>query len=502
VVHRSLTGLESARAARRPVSTWSAILRWAANWIAAGYDGQPLAELAGLHGDDPHGACNLLPAANQQSSRALAAAAFSVDLAGNEMRVLIATAGARGDVAPLTGLATAIRAAGHSVAITSNDECESLVVGCGLEFRPLPGAHGIFDDPRLEVSGGPAWAVSMFRLLAENLRTLDKALLAVARQDGPDVLALAGIFAACGYHIAEGLGLPGMELQLQPAYPTAGFPPSSVAGRSFGRLGNLAAGKAMMAGVALVAARPAREIRHELGLPKRTVRDMLSGRPHTLRWPVFHGFSPAVVPRPADWPDRYQVTGYWWPARPTDWSPPAELEDFLGSGLPPVFFGFGSLPPKVTSDLIELSTAAGRQAGVRQVIQAGQTGPTPAGLASRGDSIAVGDVPHDWLFPRMAAVVHRAGAGTTAAVLRAGVPAVTVPVTVDEPFWAARLAALGTGPPPIPHKQLSVAALAAAIREAVTHPSYRTRAEAMSRRLASEDGAAPVISMLARLGAG
>jgi sterol 3beta-glucosyltransferase len=137
---------------------------------------------------------------------------------------------------------------------------------------------------------------------------------------------------------------------------------------------------------------------------------------------------------------------------------------------------------------------------VRQVIQAGQTGPTSAGRPPAGDSIVVGDVPHDWLFPGMAAVVHHAGGGTVAAGLRAGVPAVTVPVLGDQPFWAARLAALGAGPPPIPRRQLSAAALAAAIRDTLARPSYRTRAEALSRRLASEDGAAPVISMLARLG--
>jgi UDP:flavonoid glycosyltransferase YjiC (YdhE family) len=171
------------------------------------------------------------------------------------MRVLIATAGVRGDVAPLTGLATAIRAAGHSVTITCNDDHESLVVGCGLEFRPLPGTHGMFDDPRwLRASGGPGWAVTMIRLLAENLRTVNKAVLAVARRDAPDVLALAGITAACGAHVARGLGLPGVELQFQPVHPTADFPPSIVAGRSFGRLGNRAAGIATMTGVALVAA--------------------------------------------------------------------------------------------------------------------------------------------------------------------------------------------------------------------------------------------------------
>lgn len=167
-----------------------------------------------------------------------------------------------------------------------------------------------------------------------------------------------------------------------------------------------------------------------------------------------------------------------------------------------MFFGFGSLTPADPVSFIELAAKAGRQAGVRQVIQAGQGDRAPASRPPPGDSIVVGDVPHDWLFPRMAAVVHHAGSGTTAAGLRAGVPAVTAPVLADQPFWAARVAGMGAGPPPIPHKQLSVGALAAAVRDAVTRPSYRTRAEGLSRRLAGEDGAAPVIQMLARLSAG
>ena len=416
------------------------------------------------------------------------------------MRVLIASAGGRGDVAPLTGLAAAIRAAGHSVTITSNDEYQSLVVGCGLEFRPLPGTHGMFDDPRWRQDlGGPAPAAKLIRLLAEHVRTLNKAILAVARQDAPDILALSGIATVAGYHVAEGLGLPGMDLLLQPGHTTADFPPSFVSGgRSFGRFGNRAAGMAMTTGMALAMAGPAREIRRELGLPRRGIREALTGEPDGSRWPVFYGFSPAVVPRPADWPEGCQVTGYWWPRRPAGWRPPAELEEFLASGPPPVFFGFGDMTPDDSGQFIELATAAGCQAGVRQVIQAGQTGPASAGRP--GDSIVIGDLPHDWLFPKMAAVVHHAGAGTAAAGLRAGVPAVTVPVLADQPFYAARLAALGVGPLPIPRRRLTVAALAAAIRDAVARPSYQTQAGALSRRLASEDGAAPVISMLARLG--
>jgi UDP:flavonoid glycosyltransferase YjiC (YdhE family) len=115
------------------------------------------------------------------------------------------------------------------------------------------------------------------------------------------------------------------------------------------------------------------------------------------------------------------------------------------------------------------------------------------------DAISVEDVPHEWLFPRMAAVVHHAGSGTTAAGLRAGVPTVCVPVFTDQPLWASRVAALGAGPGPIPFKQLTAGRLAAAIKAAVSTPSYAERARVLAASIAAEDGVAPVLDALRRV---
>ena len=112
-----------------------------------------------------------------------------------------------------------------------------------------------------------------------------------------------------------------------------------------------------------------------------------------------------------------------------------------------MFFGFGDVTPESTSEFIDQVAAAGRQAGVRQVIQAGSADRAPAWRQPSGASFVAGDVPHDWLFPGMATVVDHAGAGTAAGGLRAAVPAVTVPVLADQRFYAARLAALGVGTP-------------------------------------------------------
>ncbi|MDX3618972.1 glycosyltransferase, partial [Streptomyces europaeiscabiei] len=115
------------------------------------------------------------------------------------------------------------------------------------------------------------------------------------------------------------------------------------------------------------------------------------------------------------------------------------------------------------------------------------------------DMFTVGEVPHSLLFPRMAAVVHHAGAGTTAAGLRAGVPAVPVPVQFDEGFWAARLVALGVSPGTVPLRGFTAAALQSALRRATTDPSYRRRAAALAGELRAEDGVRPVLTAVDRL---
>ena len=160
-----------------------------------------------------------------------------------------------------------------------------------------------------------------------------------------------------------------------------------------------------------------------------------------------------------------------------------------------MFVGFGS---RLVPNVERLSAAVGaalRQAGVRAIVQAGWSGLSVTG----DDVLTVDEVPHHWLFPQMAAVVHHCGAGTTAAGLRAGIPAIPLPAQFDTPFWAARLTALGVADTPIPLRELSVARLAAALRHAVAEPALRHRAQLLATQLATEDGAAPVLHAVQRV---
>jgi UDP:flavonoid glycosyltransferase YjiC (YdhE family) len=156
-----------------------------------------------------------------------------------------------------------------------------------------------------------------------------------------------------------------------------------------------------------------------------------------------------------------------------------------------VFIGFGSMVGG-RADLPELVAQAVERAGVRAVVQQGWAGLAP----DDGDIFLVGNIPHEYLFPRMAAVVHHAGAGTTAAGLRAGVPAVPVPFLLDQPFWAARLHELGVAPAPLAHRELTADSLAGAIRTCLDDPEYRDRATDLAVRIRAEDGAAEVLAVV------
>ncbi|MEU8235463.1 nucleotide disphospho-sugar-binding domain-containing protein [Actinoplanes sp. NPDC048967] len=308
---------------------------------------------------------------------------------------------------------------------------------------------------------------------------------------GTDVLLTAFGPAPLSRLVAQGLDIPSAGVHLAPGVPTGEFPPPgwTVAGE-LTAADNVAAGREVLTRTEALCADVLRRLRARLGLP--AAEGSAPGPPDD--WPIFHGYSPAVVSRPADWPAAVQVTGYWWPARVPQWQPPDLLVDFLAAGPPPVFVGFGSMTP-AHERLHDVVAAAVGRAGVRAVVQSGWAGLGPAG----DDILVVDDLPHDWLFPRAAAVVHHAGAGTTAAGLRAGVPAVPVPVLVDQPFWADRLHRLGVASRPLPPAELTADTLADALRSCLARPAHRERATGLARRIRAEDGSAAVISFVTRL---
>jgi UDP:flavonoid glycosyltransferase YjiC (YdhE family) len=324
----------------------------------------------------------------------------------------------------------------------------------------------------------------------------DKTLMAT---EGADLI-LCSALTAPNYHTAQGRGIPSMGVFLQPLDPTREFSSVLTGGvRSYGAAGNRLSGATSQALLGVPFMGEVNRARHQLGLPSisyRALRRELAEQ----QWPVKYGFSRHLVPRPADWRPGLDVVGFWWAAPDPTWTPSAELADFLAAGDPPVLLGFGSMAAG-TGDaerLAEVAVTALRDVGVRGILQAGWSGLT-AHTDDRDDILSIGEAPHDWLLPRVAAVVHHGGAGTTAAAVHHGVPAVPVPVLADQPFWSERVHRQGAAAEPIPFTRLTAARLAFALRQVLHVPSYRAKAEVLAAKVAGEDGAGAVVEAVARL---
>jgi UDP:flavonoid glycosyltransferase YjiC (YdhE family) len=413
------------------------------------------------------------------------------------MRIAIIAPGSRGDVQPYIALGKGLKKAGNAVRLVTNRNYEMLANSHGLEFWPVEvNMQDIIQNERMRAvleKGNLLASMSQMgkELKRGALHLADRGLAACRRLD----MVLAGIGGLfVGLSLAEKLGLPFLQAYNVPFTPTQAFsgallpkPPSWLGG-SLNRLSHH-----LTRQIVWQAYRPAdRLVRQKvLGLPIAPFwGSFKSDRLH--HGPILYGFSLSVILPPSDWDNN--VTGYWFLDPPDDWNPPSALMEYLQAGSSPVYIGFGSMSnrkPEKTTDLVLQALTRTKQ---RAIMLSGWSGLRKSDLP---DSVFMVDsVPHSRFLPRVEAVIHHGGAGTTAAGLRAGVPSVIIPFHGDQPFWGQRIAELGVGPVPIPRRRLSVERLAQAIEEAVTDQTMRQRAADLGSKIRAEDGIARAIAVV------
>ena len=416
------------------------------------------------------------------------------------MRIAIIASGSRGDVEPYVALGKGLQAAGHVVRLVTHRDFESLVTAHGVEFWPVAGSvQDVAESMAALIENGNFLAIlaQMGKEAQRGALALTGASLAACQGMELVVAGIGGVFV--GIAIAEKLGIPLLQAYYIPFTPTRAYPafvvpkppalarhaaePPVVSGRPADDVAAVPVGR--QAGAAEVLDLPAAPFFGPFN------SECVQGQP------ILYGYSPAVIPPPADWGADVHVTGYWFLDPAEDWTPAPALADFLAAGPPPVYVGFGSMSsrnPEATANLILDALA---RTGQRGIIHAGWGGLQRTDMP---DSVLMVDgVPFSWLFPRVAAVVHHGGAGTTSAGLRAGVPSVVVPFFGDQPYWGQRVADLGVGPAPIPRKKLTAERLAQAIQTAVTDEAMRGRAADLGAKIRAEDGIARAVAVVGQM---
>jgi sterol 3beta-glucosyltransferase len=415
------------------------------------------------------------------------------------MHLTILTVGSRGDVQPMIALGVGLRRAGYDVRLATHAIFEPMVRLYGLDFAPLEGnPQAIMQDDEgqswLESGRNPFRFISGFRRVMEGVIHQGVEDAWNACQD-TDAIIITGPAFFVGYSIAEKLKLPFIQAYLQPIHPMTAYPspifPSPVkqGGPVYNFLSYLVGGQLFWQ-----MARPAvnRARRQILQMPPLSRLGPFL-QIHRAHLPVLYGYSPTVLPKPRNWGDWVHVTGYWFLDHP-DWQPPAGLANFLSAGTPPIYIGFGSMAGRDAETMTAIVLEALKQNGKRGLLLTGWGGISQADLPPGVQKIE--QAPHDWLFPRMAAVVHHGGAGTTAAAFRAGIPSIVIPFFGDQHFWAGHVYRLGVGPRPLSRKRLTAARLAEAIHRTFNDDTIRLQATNLGKQILAEDGVSQAVAVI------
>jgi vancomycin aglycone glucosyltransferase len=397
------------------------------------------------------------------------------------MRVLLSTWGSRGDVEPLLGFAVALKERGAQVRLCAPPDFADLAARVGVEMVPagtsvrelVHGAHG-------RRPSGPADAP---RVAAELVAAQFETVAAAA--DGCDAVVATGLMPAGVRSVAEVRGIPYVLAAFQArSFPAPHQTPLQRPGKPFpaGVTDNRVLWEVDAERVQALYGAPLNAHREALGLPPvDNVRD------HVFTDHPWLASDPTLDPWPGS-PDLDVVqTGAW--ILPDERPLPADLEAFLDAGSPPVYVSFGSV--RAPEDAAVVAIGAIRAQGRRIVVARGWA--ELAEIDDQDDCFVVGEVNHQALFGRLAAVVHHGGAGTTTTAARAGVPQVVVPQIADQPYWAGRVAELGIG---VAHdgSAPTLESLSSALRTAL-RPETHARATEVAATIRT-DGAATAASLL------
>ncbi|QKD57890.2 uncharacterized protein FOBCDRAFT_186963 [Fusarium oxysporum Fo47] len=423
------------------------------------------------------------------------------------LNIVIQVVGSRGDVQPFIALATALLRYGHRVRLATHDTFASFVrsSGNGLEFYPIGGDP---EDLMSYMVRNPGLVPSLESLRGGDIsrkRQMMREMLQGCWRScfEPDEIShkpfvadaiIANPPSFAHVHCAQALGIPVHMMFTMPWTATRAFS-HPLANVQSDNVDPKVSNYLSFGAVELMTWQGLGDVinqwrRHDLyldPLPASVGPDIVD----MLKIPFTYCWSPALIPKPSDWGSNigerkeFYICGFFMRDEPS-YTPPDELAAFLAAGPEPIYVGFGSIVLEDAVSMTNTILEACGLAGVRVIVSRGWSklgGSDP----NTDDVLYLGDCPHEWLFKRVAAVVHHGGAGTTACGLYHARPTIIVPFFGDQPFWGNIVAANNAGPRPIPHKSLTPDNLAAGIKLCL-ETETRTSAQAIASRMHQECG--------------
>jgi UDP:flavonoid glycosyltransferase YjiC (YdhE family) len=408
------------------------------------------------------------------------------------MNITIVALGSSGDAYPPLALGLGLKKAGCRVCLAANPVFKTDVLKQGIDFFPIQTMlrQSLSDTPGSIKPSKPLNPLHFFRSKKKHIAPiLERIVTDIGHACQDADLILYNMLALPAHHFAKQTGTKAFPICLQPLGRTNVFPSPVISSNiHVPKMLNAASYRIVEKCMALF-------LNNSDQLKGKASFQEFFQEVYSENIPVLHGFSSCILPKPSDWSDNMHITGYWFMDPPRDWVPPKDLQAFLSQGPAPVCVGFGSMNDPDIATIIEKTVQGIRLAGHRVLLLTGWS-ETPFDETACPDLYVAKSIPHSWLFPKVSAVVHHGGAGTTGAAVRAGIPSIIIPFFFDQGFWADRLEKLEAGPPRLSKKALTQQTMATAINKTLNNKIMRNRLDKLRARLNAENGVENAVNLL------
>jgi sterol 3beta-glucosyltransferase len=405
------------------------------------------------------------------------------------MKFLLISIGTRGDMEPFLATAEVLKSRGHEVVCAFPEQFQNLAEDSGIrchalskEFIELIGT----EEGQIAMGGNISFLkkIQLYFRLYKNSAKINSVMLyqqvAIVKDEAPDRIVYGG---KAIYPIIWGIQNPGKAIALSPVpcliHPVRDLPHLGFNG-NYGTLLNIATYGLANLGMVKHVVSTTKELRERVGVTSSQVK------PAILSQKMIYTISPTLFPQRAYWPQHVKVVGYRERNKTRNWEPDQALEEFLNRHEKVMFVTFGSMtnpePEEKTAIIIDIL----ERNSIPAIINTASGGfKKPMSYNSKIIHF-VERIPYDWIFPKVYAVIHHGGSGTTHTALKYGCASMIIPHIIDQFLWNVLISNKGVGPKGMPIKKFSTKLLEPRLLDLFTNKTYKRRAEDISAEIDKE----------------
>lgn len=414
------------------------------------------------------------------------------------MKIILTSIGTRGDIEPFLAIGDILQAKGHHITCMFPEQFRDLAEDAGFNFASL-GSEFIkmLDSPAgiTAMGGGKlGWKkMKAYHTLMSMQKKINKTMImkqeAVIEKINPDRIVHNGKVM---YPVIWSLENKGKTIWISPVPYLHYVKDHSHVGfnRNFGpfinkltyKLGNYGLVKTLMNSLKW--------------LDQSKQYNQKDFQQALFENKAIYTISPTLFQRPDYWPDQLQVLGYHERKKTNNWQPDEELKDFLSKHSKIILVTFGSMVNTDPSGKTQIFLEILQRNNIPAIINTASGGLVQPEKYNKELIHFVTRIPYDWILPKMYAVIHHGGSGTTHSVLKYGCASMIIPHIIDQYVWNKIVSGKGVGPLGIDVSYINIDNLESKILDLITNHSYKEKAEEIGRKIIDENFTTAIYSAI------